>query len=315
MTPDNSPQGARSAEVARALQDSITAALERLDGASFIEESWERDGGGGGRSRVLQGGGVFEKAGVNFSEVYGELSTEFAPSLPGEGRKFFATGVSLVLHPRSPRVPTCHANFRYIEKGEAWWFGGGADLTPYRLYEEDARHFHRMWREACDRHDSSYYPRFKKWCDEYFFLPHRGEARGVGGIFFDNLGGDFAELLAFWTDAGHAFLPAYLPIVERRRDERYEEAERQFQLERRGRYVEFNLLYDRGTSFGLKTGGRVESILMSMPPLVSWMPSCGPNADAQSPSPSVAGAEALLDVLRQPRDWLADDRDDIADSV
>jgi coproporphyrinogen III oxidase len=276
------------------LQDRITGALEALDGARFVEDLWERPGGGGGRTRVLAEGRVFEKAGVNFSRVHGELAAEFAATIPGEGRSFFATGVSLVLHPRSPRVPTVHANFRYLEKGERRWLGGGSDLTPYYLYEEDARHFHRVWKKVCDRHHPEYYSRFKKWCDEYFFLKHRGEARGVGGLFFDYLDATPANF-AFWKDLGAAFLDAYLPIVERRAGEPYGDAERLHQLRRRGRYVEFNLVYDRGTLFGLKTDGRSESILMSLPPLVRW------DYDA-TPAPASPEAE-LLDVLRRPREW------------
>lgn len=306
----------RCAESARQLQDVITARLQVVDGSVFAEDLWDRPGGGGGRTRVLLEGKVFEKAGVSFSEVHGELTAEFARQLGREGgaasvaldaddpaeRKFYATGVSLVLHPRSPRIPTVHANFRYLERGRTWWFGGGADLTPYRLYEEDARHFHRVWKTACDRHDSGYYPRFKKWCDEYFYLAHRQETRGIGGIFFDHLSGDFENLLAFWQDVGASFLDAYVPIVERRRDEVYSPAEREWQLLRRGRYVEFNLVYDRGTVFGLKTSGRAESILMSLPPLVRWGydPERALAAGAEQPGPEAR----LLEVLKKPRDWV-----------
>ena len=280
---------------ARDLQDRITAKLEALDGKEFSEDLWERPGGGGGRTRVLDGGELFEKAGVNFSEVHGELSDEFARQLPGEGSEFRALGISLVLHPLSPMVPTVHANFRYVEKGGRSWLGGGADLTPCYLYEEDAAHFHRVWKECCDGHDPEYHDRFKKWCDEYFHLPHRGETRGVGGIFFDYLDVD-EKTVSFWKECGSRFLDAYVPLVERRRDESYGEAERLHQLRRRGRYVEFNLLYDRGTVFGLKTRGRVESILMSLPPLVRW---------DYDTSPGEGSREAeLLEVLRRPRDWL-----------
>lgn len=253
-------------------QSSICDALERADGrATFTRDAWERPGGGGGVSRVLVDGAVFEKAGVNWSGVEGELPEEVAAGMPGQGRAFRATGVSLVLHPRSPMVPTTHANFRCLQKGDAVWFGGGADLTPYYLYPDDARHFHGALRDLCDRHAPvADYARFKKWCDEYFYLPHRGETRGVGGLFFDYLQDDTDATFRFIRDCGQAFLDAYLPIVERRRDEPYGEAERRWQLVRRGRYVEFNLLYDRGTVFGLKTNGRVESILMSLPPLVRW---------------------------------------------
>ncbi len=282
------------------LQDTICAAIERLDGrARFREDLWQRPGGGGGRTRVLEGGEVFEKAGVNVSAVHGELPEALQTALHGEGAEFFATGVSLVLHPRNPHVPTTHANFRYLERGDAGWFGGGADLTPYVLVDEDAAHFHRVLGEACDRHDPAYYPRFKKWCDEYFFLPHRKEARGVGGLFFDYLkpdaDRDLESLFAFWSDVGDSFLPAYAPIVERRVDTPWGEPLRTWQLQRRGRYVEFNLVYDRGTLFGLKTEGRIESILMSLPPLVRW-------DYAIEPSPGTPEAR-LLEVLREPRDW------------
>ncbi|HEV2664068.1 MAG TPA: oxygen-dependent coproporphyrinogen oxidase, partial [Blastocatellia bacterium] len=255
------------------LQDKICRAIEELDGGGrFREDNWLREGGGGGRTRVMEEGAVFEKAGVNFSAVEGVLPEEFAKKIElGEGREFFATGVSLVLHPRNPYAPTVHANFRYLEKGDARWFGGGSDLTPYYPFPEDARHFHRALKEACDRHDPDYYPRFKKWCDEYFFIKHRNETRGVGGIFFDYLQGDIGRLFAFVKDAGEAFLPAYLPIAQLRRHHNYGEREREFQLIRRGRYVEFNLVYDRGTIFGLETRGRTESILMSLPPLARWV--------------------------------------------
>lgn len=283
-------------EMVRVLQDRITVALEELDGSTFREDVWSRDGGGGGRSRILQPGKIFEKAGVNFSEVFGTLSEDFAGQLPGEGGDFFATGISLVLHPRNPMVPTVHANFRFVEKGDRAWFGGGSDLTPYYLFEEDAVHFHSAWKGVCDRHDSSYYPRFKKWCDEYFYLPHRKEARGLGGIFFDYLDDSPEEVFAFWSDVGDTFLDAYVPIVERRKDLEFGERERQFQLVRRGRYVEFNLLYDRGTVFGLKTGGRTESILMSLPPLVSY-----PYGFQVEPN---SREEQTLNALKQARDWV-----------
>jgi coproporphyrinogen III oxidase len=287
----------RAAAYFRDLQDRITAALEQLDGAGrFREDSWEREGGGGGRSRVLEEGGVFEKAGVNFSDVFGQMSEEFARQVPGEGRNFTATGISLVLHPRSPMVPTVHANFRFLTKGEKQWFGGGADLTPYYPFREDVIHFHRVWQQVCRRHAAPVdYGRFKQWCDEYFFLPHRGEPRGVGGIFFDYLEGDVERLFDFVRDCGDHFLEAYLPIARRRRDEPYTEAQRAFQEYRRGRYVEFNLLYDRGTLFGLKTGGRTESILMSLPPRVRWQYD-------YRPEPGSREAE-LYAVYLKPREW------------
>ena len=278
------------------LQDSICSALEEQDGkGTFTSDTWKREGGGGGVSRVLLGGNVFEKAGVNWSSVAGELPADFADKIPGQGRAFKATGVSLVLHPVSPMVPTTHANFRYLEKGDKCWFGGGADLTPYYFEREDAVHFHQVLKGVCDEHQpAADYPRFKKWCDEYFYLPHRQETRGVGGIFFDYLAAD-EKTFAFVKAAGEAFLPAYLPIVDRRRHRTYGERERHWQLVRRGRYVEFNLLYDRGTVFGLKTGGRTESILMSLPPHVRWE-YCSP-VEPGSP-------EAHLVEHLKPTEWL-----------
>jgi len=282
------------------LQEAICEQLEALDGSARFEETvWQRDGGGGGRSRILEDGAVFEKAGVNVSAVHGRVPEALAASMQGQGDDFYATGVSLVLHPRNPHAPTTHANFRYIERGDAAWFGGGADLTPYVLYDEDATHFHDVFARTCDRHEPTLYPRFKTWCDDYFHLPHRGEGRGIGGIFFDHVqpseSMDMEALFAWWADLGRAFLPAYVPIAERRVELPYDDDLRRWQLQRRGRYVEFNLLYDRGTLFGLKTGGRVESILMSLPALVRW------DHDAE-PEPGSDRAR-LLDVLRHPRDW------------
>jgi coproporphyrinogen III oxidase len=272
----------------------------------FSADAWQRPGGGGGVARVLENGAVFEKGGVNWSSVEGELPAELADHMPGAGRTFQACGVSLVLHPRSPMVPTTHANFRCLQKGDALWFGGGADLTPYYLVRDDAVHFHRVLAEACDRHRGvGDYDRFKAWCDEYFFLPHRNETRGVGGLFFDYVGAveagpkrtvaDAEAVFAFVRDLGSAFTRAFLPIVQRRMRDPYGDAERTWQLQRRGRYVEFNLLYDRGTIFGLKTNGRIESILMSLPPLVRW------DYDVM-PRPGSLEAE-LLKHLR-PTDWL-----------
>jgi coproporphyrinogen III oxidase len=280
----------------RELQNRICAALESEDGrALFKTDAWERPGGGGGISRVISDGDLFEKGGVNISSVHGQLKPDFAGHLPGEGLEFFAAGISLVIHPRSPMVPTVHANFRCLRRGSALWFGGGADLTPYYPEREDVEHFHRTWKTVCDRHDATFYPRFKKWCDEYFYLPHRGETRGVGGIFFDYLQRDPEQDFAFVRDASAAFLEAYLPVVRRRRDAGYDERERHFQLLRRGRYVEFNLLYDRGTTFGLKTDGRVESILMSLPPLVRW---------EYDPRFAPGSREAALADWLKPTDWL-----------
>jgi coproporphyrinogen III oxidase len=290
----------RAAEYYRDLQDRIVRALEEVDGTSrFREDLWQRPGGGGGRTRVLADGGVFEKAGVNFSEVFGEMSEDFAKQVPGEGREFYATGISLVLHPRNPLVPTVHANFRYLAKGDRQWFGGGADLTPYYPFREDVVHFHRTWKAVCDRHGPLVdYRRMKEDCDHYFYLAHRGEARGVGGIFFDYLEGDWDRLFAFVRDAGDAFTDAYVPIARRRMDLPFTERQRDWQLYRRGRYVEFNLLYDRGTLFGLKTGGRTESILMSLPPLVRW------DYDVR-PEPGSPEAE-LVEVYLRPRDWASE---------
>ncbi len=278
------------------LQDEICSVLEKLDGvARFREDAWTREGGGGGITRILEGGSVFERAGVNTSAVHGEFSEVFARRLQGEGRRFFATGISLVLHPHNPMVPTVHANFRFITQGAKSWFGGGADLTPHYLFDEDAVHFHRTLKAACDRHDPSYYSRFKRTCDEYFRLRHRDETRGVGGLFFEDLGGDLEREFEFVQDCGRSFLPAYLPIVERRRALPFTPEQRAWQEIRRGRYVEFNLLYDRGTVFGLETGGRSESILMSLPPRARWV------YDHQ-PQPGSEEAR-LLAVLRSPKEW------------
>ncbi len=308
----------RAQEFFSELQDEICAALEKLDGeATFRQDLWSHDEGGGGRTRVMEDGDVFEKAGVNFSAVEGKFDSEFAAKMPvGEGNKFFATGISLVLHPLSPMVPTAHANFRYFERGSGGWFGGGTDLTPYYPYMEDVVHFHRTLKEACDNFDPWYYPRFKKWCDEYFFIKHRDETRGVGGIFFDYLTGKRADeplepgdqrpsedrgiefVFEFVQGVGRAFLTAYLPIVERRREESYGEREREFQLIRRGRYAEFNLVYDRGTHFGLQTRGRTESILMSLPPLVRWRYDYHPESGTR---------EAEAWEFFKPRDWLKEE--------
>ena len=289
----------------RGLQDSVCKTLEEVEKAApgssrFHEDTWQHPSGGGGITRVLKHGSVFEKAGVNFSQVNGTFTEESAET-PRESALFCATGISLVLHPRNPNVPTVHANFRQITKGSGHervsWFGGGSDLTPFYPRREDVIHFHRTWKQVCERHSVADYTRFKNWCDQYFYLPHRGEARGVGGIFFDYLDERLDESFTFVRDAGDHFLSAYGPILERRRNDPYTEAQRQWQLLRRGRYVEFNLLYDRGTAFGLKTGGRVESIFMSLPPEVRW----GYN---ESPLPGTPEAE-LLDYLK-PRDWASE---------
>lgn len=286
----------RAASFFREIQDHICAEIEALDGAArFREDAWDRPGGGGGVSRVLESGNVFEKAGVNFSEVFGEVPAAMAAQMKGQGDRFHATGTSLVLHPRNPHVPTVHANFRFLQRGDTAWFGGGADLTPSYPRKDDVVHFHRTLKEACDRHDPSYYPRFKKWCDEYFTIAHRGEMRGVGGIFFDELPASEATF-AFVRDAAGAFLPSYVPIARRREGTPWNEREREWQLVRRGRYVEFNLVYDRGTIFGLRTGGRIESILMSLPPLARWIYD-------HHPVPGSAEEQALS--MYQPRDWVS----------
>ncbi len=289
------------------LQERICNALALEDGGEgFREDAWERPEGGGGRSRVLEGGVVFEKAGINFSHVHGAnmppSATAHRPELAG--RSFQAMGVSLVIHPRNPYVPTSHANVRFFiaEKPGAepvWWFGGGFDLTPYYGNADDVRQWHGTARDACAPFGADVYPRFKKWCDEYFHLKHRDEPRGVGGLFFDDLNQwGFERSFAFMRAVGDAYVPAYLPIVQRRKDTPYGEREVEFQHYRRGRYVEFNLVFDRGTLFGLQSGGRTESILMSLPPRVSW------RYDWR-PQPGTAEAE-LYDVYLKPRDWLSD---------
>jgi coproporphyrinogen III oxidase len=291
----------RAAKFYAELQTELCRVLAEADGgADFSSDAWQRPGGGGGVARVLEGGALFEKAGVNWSSVEGELPAEISEQMPGQGRAFRAAGVSLVLHPRSPMVPTTHANFRCFSKGEALWFGGGADLTPYYFFQEDAVHFHQVLAEACDRHRPvGDYDRFKAWCDEYFFLPHRNETRGVGGVFFDYLGakGEHPpeKVFDFVRDLAGAFAGAYVPIAQRRQPTPYGDTERNWQLRRRGRYVEFNLIYDRGTLFGLKTNGRIESILMSLPPLVRW----DYDVMAQPGSP-----EAELLTHLRPTDWL-----------
>ncbi|HXM18966.1 MAG TPA: oxygen-dependent coproporphyrinogen oxidase [Candidatus Tumulicola sp.] len=290
------PLAKRAQEYFENLQRRLVVALETMDGgARFRADRWERAEGGGGLTQILSGGALFEKAGVNTSAVWGDFDAAALSKLGGSQRRFFAAGVSLVLHPDNPMVPTVHANFRYLERGDDAWFGGGSDLTPYYPYKEDVAHFHRTWRDVCDRFDPAYYPRFKRWCDEYFYLPHRKEARGVGGIFFDDLRGDPEETFAFVRACGDTFMDAYAPIASRRRGESYGERERLFQAYRRGRYVEFNLLYDRGTSFGLATHGRTESILMSLPPLARWDYGWQPEAGSR---------EEQAMTFFQPHEWL-----------
>ena len=287
------------------LQEQICAALTASDGAAcFVEDGWDRAEGGGGRSRVLTKGAVFEQAGVNFSHVFGDKmpasATAHRPELAG--RRFEAMGVSLVIHPNNPFIPTSHANVRFFiaeKDGEdpVWWFGGGFDLTPFYPFEEDVRHWHQVAFDCCAPFGSDVYPKYKAWCDEYFYLKHRGETRGVGGLFFDDLNQwGFERSFAFMRAVGEAFITAYQPIVERRKQTPFTDAHRQFQLYRRGRYVEFNLVFDRGTLFGLQSGGRTESILMSMPPLVRW---------EYGFVPAEGSAEALLyQRYLQPQDWL-----------
>jgi coproporphyrinogen III oxidase len=287
------------------LQDEICKDLARLDGKSeFLEESWIREEGGGGRSRVLTDGAVFEKGGVNFSHVTGASmpgsATAHRPELAG--RSFEAMGVSLVMHPLNPRVPTTHMNVRFFvakKDGEdpIWWFGGGYDLTPYYGYEEDCQQWHQVAKDACEGFTGNLYSKYKKWCDEYFYLKHRDEPRGVGGLFFDDLNElGFEESFRFLRSVGDSFVPAYAPIVEKRAEEKYGEREREFQLYRRGRYVEFNLVFDRGTLFGLQSGGRTESILMSLPPLVRWTYGYEPEQGSEE-------AKLYTDFLRA-RDWV-----------
>ena len=284
------------------LQDRICASLVVEDGGNFREDDWVRPSGGGGRSRALAGG-VIEKAGVNFSHVMGsELPAAASARRPElAGREFEALGVSVIVHPRNPFAPTAHANVRFFiaeKEGEeaVWWFGGGFDLTPYYGFKEDAVHWHQTAQEACRPFGDELYGKFKKWCDEYFFLKHRDEPRGVGGLFFDDFNeGGFAHCFAFMRSVGESFVAAYMPILQRRKGLEYGDRQRQFQLYRRGRYVEFNLVYDRGTLFGLQSGGRTESILVSMPPLVRWEYDWQPEEGSQE-------AE-LYDVFLKPRDW------------
>ncbi|MFW2422364.1 MAG: oxygen-dependent coproporphyrinogen oxidase [Porticoccaceae bacterium] len=287
------------------LQDAICKALEAQDGEPFVEDSWQREEGGGGRSRVLADGNIIEKGGVNFSHVFGSALPPSATAQRPElaGRSFEAMGVSLVIHPRNPMVPTSHANVRFFiaeKPGEkpVWWFGGGYDLTPYYGNEEDCRSWHQTAKAACEPFGAEIYPRFKQQCDEYFHLKHRGEPRGIGGLFYDDFNElGFEQSFALTRSVGDSYIAAYLPIVERRKEQTWGERERDFQLYRRGRYVEFNLVFDRGTLFGLQSGGRTESILMSLPPMVSW------KYDWQ-PEPGSAEAE-LLDYYLTDRDWLS----------
>ncbi len=286
------------------LQDRICTGLEQIETVTFTEDCWTKESGGGGRSRVIAGGSIFEKGGVNFSHVRGESmpasATAHRPELAG--RSYQAVGVSLVMHPDNPYVPTSHANVRFFiaeKEGQApiWWFGGGFDLTPYYGFEEDCQQWHQAARACCDQSDSEYYQRYKDWCDRYFYLKHRNEPRGIGGLFFDDLNQpDFDHCFDFVQRVGETYLEAYLPIVQRRKDLPFGERQKQFQRYRRGRYVEFNLVYDRGTLFGLQSGGRTESILMSMPPEVCWQYNWQPEAGSEE--------ARLCEEFLRPRDWI-----------
>lgn len=290
------------------LQDTITAKLEEIDGvAKFREDLWERPEGGGGRTRVIENGTVFEKGGVNISAVHGHLPETMQKMFNVGDADFFACGLSLVIHPKNPMVPTVHANWRYFEMYDkksgakvGSWFGGGQDLTPYYLFEEDAIHFHQVCKTACDKHNPDFYPKYKKVCDEYFWNAHRNEARGIGGLFFDHLVETDDMSMENWydfvTEVGNSFLESYVPIVERRKDLPYTEENRTWQEIRRGRYVEFNLVHDKGTIFGLKTNGRIESILMSLPPHVQWVYDHKPEPNSEE--------EKLVEVLAEPRSWI-----------
>ena len=288
------------------LQDKISSKLEKLDGkANFKEDLWQRKDGGGGRTRVIENGNIFEKGGVNISKVFGELPESLRKQFKVDEGNFFACGLSLVLHPVNPFVPTVHANWRYFEmyneKGEVvtQWFGGGQDLTPYYLFEQDAIHFHKTCKTACDKHHKSFYKKFKESCDTYFWNTHRNEARGVGGLFFDYLKKTeeftIKDRYNFVTEIGNSFLDSYIPIVEKRKEIQFTKLHKDWQEVRRGRYVEFNLVHDKGTLFGLKTNGRIESILMSLPPTVKWKYNYQPKEHSEE--------QRLLKVLKTPRNW------------
>ena len=306
----NYPMRRKMEQMLREAQISITESIEKIDGgAKFHEDAWLRAEGGGGRSRVLADGKVWEKAGVNLSVVYGSMApqalaaaTERSGNRPEPGPDgkvpFFAAGLSCVMHPRNPKCPTMHFNYRYFETdGGIWWFGGGQDITPAYVNEDDMKHFHGSLKEVCDKHDPEYYPKFKKWADEYFKIQHRGETRGLGGIFFDDLDDrDPDEIFEFVKDLSNNVVNAYGPIIEKHKDDEFTQKEKEWQLMRRGRYVEFNLVYDRGTIFGLKTGGRIESILMSLPETARW------EYDNQ-PEPGTPEAD-FIDATKNPREWV-----------
>ena len=289
------------------LQDTITSTIEKVDGkAKFQEDNWKRAEGGGGKTRVIENGSIFEKGGVNISKVFGELPEALRKQFGVESGDFFACGLSLVLHPKNPFVPTVHANWRYFEMYDGdgnivtQWFGGGQDLTPYYLFEEDAIHFHQTCKDACDKHNSEFYPKFKETCDKYFWNTHRNEARGLGGLFFDYLKEteefSMQDRYNFVTEVGNSFLNSYVPIVEKRKNFEYNQEHKDWQEVRRGRYVEFNLVHDRGTLFGLKTNGRIESILMSLPPTVQWIYNHHPKENSKEAK--------LLEVLANPKEWI-----------
>lgn len=348
---DSSPMRLRMEQLIKEHQVKIVNEMSKIDGKEFIIDEWERPNGGGGISCVLQDGNVFEKAGVNVSVVYGKLPRPAIEKMRADHKAFvgadvdsldfFAAGLSLVIHPKNPKAPTVHLNYRYFETSDPndpiggkknWWFGGGTDLTPSYLFPEDCVHFHKTIKDVCDKHNPDYYPKFKKWCDEYFYIPHRRESRGIGGIFFDDLDAEFLKssssssssskspqvtLFSFVSDALGSFLPAYVPIVEKRKDMSFTPAEKDWQQLRRGRYVEFNLVYDRGTSFGLRTpSARVESILMSLPLTAKWVymdPTSGTRMgdavtrasgdDEETDEVDRSKEEEILDVLKNPRDW------------
>ena len=286
----------------QSLQDQICNALEEADGeGKFHQDLWQREAGGGGRTRIIQGKHI-EKGGVNWSAVHGPMPEKIASALKLDGGEFFASGVSIVLHPKSPKVPIIHMNVRYFEMSNGiWWFGGGIDLTPHYIVEEDAQYFHHALKNVCDRHDSDYYPKFKKWADDYFFIKHRDETRGIGGIFFDRLSQNenFSkeERFEFVKDVGALFAPLYIHLFQKNKDLPFTEREKNWQLVRRGRYVEFNLVWDKGTKFGLDTNGRTESILMSLPPEVNWVYNHQVEKDSEE--------EKTLSLLKKGIDWTA----------
>lgn len=291
------------AETYKTIQDEICRGLEALDGqAKFEEELWEREGGGGGRTRIIQQGNILEKGGVNFSAVHGKLPEVIKKSFGVDEEDFFATGVSIVIHPNNPWVPIIHMNIRYFELNEqVRWFGGGIDLTPHYIVEEDARFFHHMMKNVCDKHHPTFYPEFKAWADRYFFIKHRNETRGIGGVFYDKLtpektGMTDAQIFDFSCDLGRTFVPAYTELVNRNRTKTYTQREKDWQMLRRGRYVEFNLVYDAGTRFGLETNGRIESILMSLPTQANWVYDYKPEPGSKE--------QKTLDLLKKDVDWI-----------